>query len=455
LDSEEGLRRHIQAFMVRLLYAVDRLNITVPAPNVDFRKEAPQHPVHYLYMDEALELTFSADFRRAFGADLIVDHFAGAVVPLLVGERPPRPVSGDRLSPEYRQALAGLPRLESQGDGMRSFVGTLLWARVSDFRVLLIDEPEAFLHPPQARLMGRVLSRTKRPYTQVIAATHSGDFLRGALDAQVGNLRVIRVTRRGSVNVARELNPTVLRDLWSDPLIRYSNLLDALFHQQCVICESEGDCLFYAGVLQTIVDAAPDQPIPEVMFASVGGKARMAKAIRALVDLNIAVRAIADFDVLRDEQPIKDIAESLGIAWSAIAANWKVVSTAISGRKAQLDTRDTKARIHATLDAVAADYIPEGALRDIRDITRKASSWSEAKAIGEPFIPPGEAVQRYDQLKSALGARGIFIVPVGELEGFDRSIPGHSTKWLGAVMQKDLSTPAFDSARAFVRAVIG
>jgi predicted ATPase len=41
---------------------------------------------------------------------------------------------------------------------MRSFVGVLLNAFISKHSVLLIDEPEAFLHPPQARLLAQLFA---------------------------------------------------------------------------------------------------------------------------------------------------------------------------------------------------------------------------------------------------------------------------------------------------------
>jgi hypothetical protein len=52
-------------------------------------------------------------------------------------------------------AVLSLPLLHEQGDGVRSFVGLL--HSLARLPLVLIDEPEAFLHPPHARLLGRVL----------------------------------------------------------------------------------------------------------------------------------------------------------------------------------------------------------------------------------------------------------------------------------------------------------
>lgn len=448
------LRRHIQPFTVKLLSATERISVTGPHQNIDYRSNSPNHPLHYVYKSETLERTISTEFRKAFGTDLVADKHAGAVVRMLVGDRPPVPAGQDRLSEDYQKALAALPTLEHQGDGMRSFVGTLLWARSVDYRVLLIDEPEAFLHPPQARLLGRILGLTKNRRTQIIAASHSGDLLRGALDAGAGNLRIIRITRRGGINPTKELRPDLLRELWADPLIRHSNLLDALFHEQCVICESDGDCHFYSAILQTIVDADPERQTPEVMYASVGGKQRLPKAVRALGELNISVKVIADFDVLREEQPLKATFEALGGTWADIEADWRVVSGAVSQRKAQLDVDDTKRKIDEVFRRAEGPYLTEAALKEIRSITRKASSWSEAKAIGEMFVPKGQPYETYQRLDRRLRKAGLFVVPVGELEGFDKTVGNYGPKWLEKVMEKELADPAFDVARDFVSAVV-
>jgi len=45
-----------------------------------------------------------------------------------------------------------VPLVGDQGDGVRSFVGLLLDTMVS-MPIVLIDEPEVFLHPPHARLL--------------------------------------------------------------------------------------------------------------------------------------------------------------------------------------------------------------------------------------------------------------------------------------------------------------
>ena len=48
--------------------------------------------------------------------------------------------------------------LDEQGDGFRSYVGVVLSVLLSEGRTILLDEPEAFLHPMQARRLGAWLA---------------------------------------------------------------------------------------------------------------------------------------------------------------------------------------------------------------------------------------------------------------------------------------------------------
>ena len=111
---------------------------------------------------------------------------------------------------------------------MRSFVGVLLNAFISNHSILFIDEPEAFLHPPQAKLLGKMLAKDLPTERQLFLATHSEDFLKGLLDANVTNLKIIRIQRDGAINKVSALNSSDIKSIWNDSLLRHSNVLNGL-----------------------------------------------------------------------------------------------------------------------------------------------------------------------------------------------------------------------------------
>jgi ABC-type transporter Mla maintaining outer membrane lipid asymmetry ATPase subunit MlaF len=209
----------LASFFCRLLTADERLRAANPPASIALTTAAPEHPIHSLQRDDALEARLSRQFKKAFGNELIIHRAAGSQVPIHVGERPKKKPDQDRVSLEYVLELEKLPPIHTQGDGMRSFCGVLLYAAVGPPTVLLIDEPEAFLHPPQARLLGQMIVLDKQADRQIFVATHSGDVLRGILDSNSPSVRVIRLRRSGEVNVARVLDNAQVAQLWNDPLL--------------------------------------------------------------------------------------------------------------------------------------------------------------------------------------------------------------------------------------------
>jgi predicted ATPase len=97
---------------------------------------------------------------------------------------------------------------------MRSFAGVLLATSVGRESIMLIDEPEAFLHPPQARLLGTTLVQDRNKEQQLFIATHSTDMLRGVLDTESTDVRVVRIRRNGLTNTVRLLSNDRIKELW-------------------------------------------------------------------------------------------------------------------------------------------------------------------------------------------------------------------------------------------------
>jgi predicted ATPase len=91
----------------------------------------------------------------------------------------------DIFTPSYlKRVVSSTDPLQTQGDGMRSFATVILKMLAPDTpSLLLLDEPEAFLHPPQARLLGEFIAKERPTRSQLFAATHSPEVLQGMLGA--------------------------------------------------------------------------------------------------------------------------------------------------------------------------------------------------------------------------------------------------------------------------------
>ena len=442
------------SLFVNALSTEDRLKAASPPRSIKIISEPLSHPIHFLQKHDELEKRFSNYFRQAFGTDLIVHRNAGNEVPLYVGERPVPKEGADRVSESYLEELEKLDLLHLQGDGMRSFVGVLLNAFISKHSIILIDEPEAFLHPPQARLLGKMLAKDLPSERQLFLATHSEDFLKGLLDANNSNLKIVRIQRDGSINRVSVLHSADIKSIWNDSLLRHSNVLNGLFHFKVIICESDSDCRFYSAVMSAIFENT-DSISPDLLFIHCGGKHRIATVVKSLVKLNVLVKVITDFDVLNDVTPLKDIFEEMGGIWAEIETDWKTVKASIDQKRPELEAQELKNEIEEIFNSVTERIIPRNKISEIQKTLKKASAWAHAKEVGKAFIPNGDPTNAYDRIHIKLREVGLHIVEVGQLESFVKSIGNHGPKWVNDVMAKDLKAdPELAIARDFVQHII-
>ena len=451
----DNLQQLRQFFCMRILTET-RITDSNPANAIAVLDEPASHPIHMLYSDDQLERKISEYFQRAFGEALIVYRAGGNQLPLFVGERlAPKP-DEDRISNSYLERLrTSANPLRDQGDGMRSFASVILHllAPITP-SILLLDEPEAFLHPPQARLLGEIIAREKSPRAQLFVATHSSDVLQGLINVAPDHLRVLRIQRDGDINRVKELNKELAKTISTDPLMKYSSVMSGVFHERVIICESDADCMFYSSLLDLPPIHGHRQP--DVLFVHANGKHRIAALASALADLDVPTDIIADIDILREANVLKKIIEALCWDSSKAITLAESVSKAIEQHKLSLNQDEIKNAIENILaGAPSLDVGTREWGSKIDDIFREASQWGAVKKGGEAALPAGQATQQFQELRSVCKAMGLWIVPVGELEGFCKSIGGHGPSWVQQVIeQRNLSNdPELENARQFMREI--
>ncbi len=450
----EGIRELSNIF-ISFIDTQNRLGMVGPTNSIGF-KEQPQHPIHFLYKDENLQDEINDYFKKSFGECLILNYRAGNQIPLHVGEKIEYTKENDRISNEYNEKLDKLPFLHEQGDGMKSFVGILLNMIISYKSVFLIDEPEAFLHPPQAKLLGKMLSQSLTKDKQVFISTHSEDFLKGLLDEKDSNVKIIRINREGNVNNICELDNEGVKDVWEDPILKYSNILSGLFHKKVIVCESDSDCKFYSAILDSICEERDDYTT-DLLFVHCGGKDRVSTVVNALKKIGVPVSVIVDFDVLNNQNPLKGIVESLEIEWSSVESNWKLIKNSIDSKSVDNLRKDClEKNIKDYIDGISNDIISVKDAKEIRKIIKVKSPWQIAKDDGKCSVPSGDPTSKFNELQEIFEKSGLFIVELGELERFVKSIGNHGPKWVNEVLEtKDLASDSeLEDARKFIEKIV-
>jgi hypothetical protein len=409
-------------FSTRLATEV-RLTASDPAPAIPLHQQPPTHPIHLLLLDPKLGDSISALFRRAFGKDLIPFRAGGGQFPLLVGSKPALSPGEDELGKSFvERLLTSASPLQAQGDGMRSFATVLLYVLAADNHTIqFLDEPEAFLHPPQARLLGEYIAKNRRARSQLFIASHSTDVLDGLLAGGTNKVRIIRMQRYGSTNRVKELSKERTAAISKDTLTKYSGVFKGIFYRNVIIAESDSDCLFYSALLNT--RAVNSGIEPDVLFIHASGKHRMAQLADTLRSLDVPVSVIADIDLLAEEPASRTLFEKLGGNWDELKVHWQTIKTSVEAAKPPLNAEQVKKLILDVLDTVTGiiDFPPD-AERKIKSIFRSVSPWDSVKQAGRSALRGSQAVSHFDQLWQKCAAVGLWIVPVGELEGFCRSI---------------------------------
>lgn len=417
------------------------------------RSDPKRHPIHYAAFESKYRKWLSNNFKKAFGVEITPNILNGASIPLCIGE--PIQLDGtyeddqDRLE-QYAERIALLDQVQNQGDGMKSFTGILLYLMLDYFCTFLIDEPESFLHPPQARIMGQVIGESLANDQQAFISTHSEDIIKGLIETCPDRVSIVRITRTGKTNHFSILDSQKLKDVWSDPLLRHSNIMSGLFHKSVVLCESDSDCKMYSLVESHLKRERGS--FSETLFIHCGGKHRIAKVVSALRSLDVNVKTIVDIDVLNDEQLLRGILHSFGIGWDGIEKDYNRIVSNLHSTKESINRSSAKASIDAIFDRSKSKTLTSSEIKEIRDVISTTSKWTPIKNGGVSALPAGDATQAFGNIDSELRQQGIYIVPVGELECFIKEIGGHGPDWVNKVLETypDLEDATYTTIQEFI-----
>ncbi|MGW3327564.1 ATP-dependent nuclease [Streptomyces virginiae] len=422
-----------RGLLTRSQWTDNRLSVSAGEPMWNLA-EPGQTPFQQLWEDRDLEAAFSDLMGQAFGTRVVVDRYGGQTIVLRVGDPqvteeplPPRP--------EVVTAFRGLPAVNEQGDGFKAFTQLLLHTMIRPTPVVIIDEPEAFLHPPQARLLGRLLASMPSP-SQVFVATHSADFLAGVLDAETDReLSLVRLDRSGGRPTAQVLEPATVRELLRTPLLRYSHIISGLFHDRVVLCESEGDCQFYSAAFD--VTRGTSAPHENTIFLHTSGKDRLADTARRLRAFGVPTAVITDFDLLNTHTKVRDAVNALGGSVRDMAGDIKVLNDHANSERTVPTVAGFRKEMQNVLVGRGNAPLTEAMVERMNKLIKGSSGWGALKKSGLNALN-GDVLASARRLLKHTASHGLFIVPCGELEQWVRDVPsGNKAKWLTEVFEGD------------------
>lgn len=442
----------LQALFLARLNTINRLTICNPVEKLH-DKQPISNPIQAAVRDKQKIEWLSESFKKAFKNGLVIDQISDANLRIRIGnDKEQFKIESNLIDAPYElmEKYEKLPVLDEQGDGYKSFVGILLYLSLDSFNIYLIDEPEAFLHPPQAKIMGNILGTELRDDAQLFISTHSTEILKGIVEAPRNeDLHIVRITRNGNKNSFQEISKKEISDLWSDPLLRHSNILDSIFYENVILTESESDSKMYSLIDEYLNQK--EQVLSDTLFISCNGKTRIHKVLKALHVIGVNCSVIVDLDVLDNEGLFKRIINNKNSEiWPKIQSEYVTLRNYFSEPAIETIKRTELLSIFTTED------VTDEQMKKAKKLFKKTkNNWDSLKDNGVSAITDDDILSSYQKIEKVLRQYNIYVVPVGEIENFIPIGNYHGPAWVEKCLSDhpDLNDEVYQEIKSFIDSI--
>lgn len=446
--------KHFYKVLFSFLSTESRLNMTAPISYSFINDKLRFNLMRKLERDKKNITTLNDIVFSCFGKKIDISEgtWQNAVYKLYkfgTKDEIDKSVSADTR--EARCLLESLENLNDQGDGIRSAVAILASLITTTHSLYLIDEPETFLHPPQARILGRNivdLSQNKQCFISI----HNIDLLRGMLEKNYARIKIIKINRTDNVNEFYVLDNDSIKVVSDDKNLKYSNILNGLFYNTVVLCENESDCKFYSALLEKI----DNDCYQNTLFCAVGGKDQFKIIIPLLNKLKINFLVIADLDLINNRDKLKDLINSIETnKYNQISSIHNDFLNLFESKTDDQVKKQSEIKEEILSFITDTPYMSDETASKIRQVLKNISHLKLLKNCGKSCLPAGECVQKYNQIINFLNKSNIFVVECGEIERFITEIDGHGSLWVEEVFKKypTLDEPEYSNAKDFIKKV--
>ena len=439
---------NLSLYSVTNLDSATRLKLVNSTPSFNPNKNNPSNLLQSLFLNKQDEEILIDAFKDAFNMDIKLDYSELTTLCLRVAKNLPF------IPDDPQQAYLitrDLNEIDTQGDGFKSFVGIILGLLFSKKRVILLDEPEAFLHPAQARFLGKwIIDHSDILDGQLLICTHNSNFLSGVLSSDK-KVDVYRLNRTDDITKYNLLPSEATDRLTKSPILSSQRVIEGIFHKGVVVCEADADRAVYQSVAS--IECNSNQ---EILFIHSHNKQTHKDVAKLLYDAKIPVVLIADIDIFNGESDLKNILDALGCKQerrNILLDKREKISNAINIDDNMILQNIIEKIKEFMLQLENKEHQLTGAKSAYKRIEKEFSSWKDIKEKGIK----GFSNDIQDNVKSLiddLKSEGVFVVPVGELEGWIDVGTRRKNKWIIPALNKIHSGKSPEVLKTFVKEVL-
>ena len=373
-------------------------------------QQAPQTSFQALFHDDIKRAEVRRIVHDAFNAYLVIDPTNLGKLRLRLSPTEPVSISQERgIHEESVQFHGAALPIQEASDGVKAFAGIITEIIAGDPAILLIDEPEAFLHPALSFNLGKEIAlASSGSEKRLFVSTHSPNFVMGCIQSGCP-INIVRLTYRDNVATARLLASKELLALMRNPLLRSTRVLDGLFYEFVVVTEADTDRAFYQEINERLLRHKPTWGIPNCLFINAQNKQTIRTILGPLRNLGIPAVGIVDVDIIKEG----------GTVWTAFLEG---------GCVPELERRSLAELRHSVNEKL-----------DLTGKNMKRDGGLELLGYGDK--------EAATNLCERLCEYGLFIVKKGELESWlpELGAYGHGPAWLVDVFQKMGEDPEEES----------
>ena len=285
-------------YLTTRLDGYNRLSL-VYSQNAGDLQEDPINSFSKLFKDKILMSKVRNVIYGAFRKYLVIDPTSLGNLRLRLSEEEPKDSLDKSLTEEAIAFHKNAILVENASDGVKAFIGIIIALIAGESDFILVDEPEAFLHPTLSYKLGKEITSILNNDKRLFVATHSADFLMGCVQSHLG-INIVRLTYGTQGATARILTQDKLKPLMQNPLLRSIGVFNALFYNAVVVTEADADRAFYQEINERLLKEKDPRGIEGCLFLNAQNKQTVWDIVKPLRELGIPAVGIVDIDVIKE-----------------------------------------------------------------------------------------------------------------------------------------------------------